>query len=281
MDDRTGRGEQNRKMKMDEGTNEGTRMPKAVIMAAGKGTRMLPLTKEVPKPLVEVAGKPFLSYLLMNIVSAGYRDIGIVAGYKIEKIERFIDEIRKPSSIFFRLFPDVFHDVSFTVLPQKEQRGTADAILSAKDFVGHDDFVALGGDNLWSPADLAAAGLKDDLNYIGGMVVDDPGRFGVLISDMSNEYLVEIKEKPRHFVGNLINTGLYRFKQEIFDALSDVSMSERKELELTDAITSLASRRRVKILKVNDYWIDFGSVGDIPKVEGFVKKVFSDTLNDS
>lgn len=232
---------------------------KAIVMAAGKGTRMLPLTKEIPKPLIKVNSRPFLDYLIENLVGAGFSQIGIVGGYRIEKLREYIKGLD--------------YDAEFTIIEQKEQKGTADALISAKDFAGDDSFVALGGDNLWSVADLKRIAKEDEDIYIAGVVVEEPEHFGVLLSDASGEYLDEISEKPRSFVGNLINTGLYKFTPEIFDALGKVSLSERGEMELTDALTLLAKDKKVKIMKLNDYWVDFGKLEDIPGVERFLREV--------
>src|SRR3989338_7913014 len=97
---------------------------KAVILAAGKGTRMLPLTKDIPKVLIKVNGKPFLYYLLKNLQLAGYDDFCIVAGYKMEKIKQFLEEFGFKAEI----------------AEQKEQLGTGHALMQAKEFCGKDEF---------------------------------------------------------------------------------------------------------------------------------------------
>jgi dTDP-glucose pyrophosphorylase len=233
---------------------------KAVIMAAGKGTRMLPLTKNIPKVLIEINGKPFLYYLLKNLQEAGYNDVGIVVGYKKEQ------------------FPDFLKKYGFkaTLIEQKEQKGTGHAVVQARDFTKDEDFIVLGGDNLWSPNDLEAMLKQDNLCYVAGIKVDNPQKYGVLVA--KNSGLVRIVEKPTKFVGNLINTGLYKFTPEIYQALEQVKESERGEYELTDAISLLAKQGKVKILKVKDYWIDLGSKEDIPKVEEEIKNVRNNRL---
>ena len=81
-----------------------------------------------------------------------------------------------------------------------------------------------------------------------------------------------MKEKPEEFVGNLINTALYKFTPEIFKALDKIKLSPRGEYELTDAITILSKRGKVKVIKVKDWWLDLGCKEDIPKIEEFLKK---------
>lgn len=227
---------------------------KAVIMAAGKGIRMLPLTETIPKVLVEINGKPFLYYILKNLQKAGYDDIGIIVGYKKEQ------------------FPDFLEKYGFkaTLIEQKQQKGTGHAVMQAKDFTKDENFVVLGGDNLWSPSDLEAMLKQDNFCYVAGIKVDNPKKYGVLVA--KNSGLVRIVEKPTKFVGNLINTGLYKFTPEIYQALEKIKESPRREYELTDAISLLAKQGKVKVIKVRDYWIDLGSKEDIPKVSEALKK---------
>jgi len=233
---------------------------KAVIMAAGKGTRMLPLTEKVPKVLVEINGKPFLYYVLKNLQKAGYDDIGIIVGYKKEQFPGFLER----------------YGFKATLIEQKEQKGTGHAVMQARDFTKDEDFIVLGGDNLWSPGDLESMLKKDNFCYVTGIKVDNPEKYGVLVA--KNDGLVRIVEKPAKFVGNLINTGLYKFTPDIYQALEQVKESERKEYELTDAISLLAKQGKVKIMKVKDYWIDLGSKEDIPKVEEEIKNVRNNRL---
>jgi len=226
---------------------------RAVVLAAGQGTRMLPLTKEIPKVLVEVNGKPFLYYLLKSLEKAKYKQICLVVGFKKEKILDFIEK----------------YNFKVAVVEQEKQKGTGDAVLQAEEFVGKKDFVVLGGDNLWSVSDLKSIGKKDSFNYVCGVEVNNPEKYGVLRTN--GRLLKEIIEKPQKFIGNLINTALYKFKSEIFPLLDKLKESPRGEIELTDAVSILAKKEKVKIIRANQ-WIDFGCPEDISKVELFLKK---------
>ena len=170
-------------------------------MAAGKGTRMLPLSATTNKVLIPVGGKPFLYHVLKRLERAGFDEIGIIVNYKKELVQSFIDE----------------HDWDVTIIDQQEPRGTGDAVRCARQFVGNEQFVVLGGDNLWSAADLQRMRIDDGFNYVMGKKHDHPEQYGVL--QTKGEYLVNIVEKPAKFVGDLINTGLYKFRPEIFSAL--------------------------------------------------------------
>lgn len=230
---------------------------KAVILAAGKGVRMLPLTRDKPKPLIEVDGKPFLMHLLERLHEAGFedKDIAIIVGYKGEKIEEFLAE----------------QNMDITVIQQPALIGTGDAVYHAREFVDEEDFMVIGGDNLFSANDLLRIQKEDEFCYVSGWEVEDPSRYGVL--ECKGERLIQIVEKPKEFVGNLINAGLYKFTPDIFEALEQIEISERGELELTDAISLLAEGGKVKVMMLQDYWLDLGKKDDIGKIEEFLKRL--------
>jgi len=228
---------------------------KTVILAGGQGIRLLPLTKDTPKVLIEIAGKPFLYYLLNNVIKAGLDDIAIVVNFKKEKIREFVKK----------------YDFKVTLLEQKERLGTADAINTAKNFVGDNNFVCVYGDNLFSVNDIKDMKIDDNLNYIAGIEHENPERYGILVADKNN-FLVLMLEKPKEFVGNLINAGLYKFTPNIFNAIKKIDKSPRGEYEINDAITLLAKEKKVKIKKLNDFWLDLGNKEDIISIESFVRK---------
>ena len=233
---------------------------KVVIAAAGKGTRMLHLTKNKSKHLIKVQKKPFLSYLLNNLLKAEYKEIILVIGYKGEKIKEFLKEYNSK-------------DCKIKVVNQfdildKDEYGTLCPLQCIKDMV-KENFLMVCGDNLYSPRDLKSFNIDDNYNYVAGFCHEYPEKYGVLVSD--NGFLKKIVEKPKEYVGNLVNTGLYKFTPEIFDKISMIKLSPRGEYELTDAITLLAKDRKVKIKKIQDYWLDFGNPSDILRVSNFLK----------
>jgi len=229
---------------------------KVVILAAGKGVRLQPLTNDVPKPLIEVNGKPFLYYLINELAKTGfdYSDIGIVVGYKRGKIEEFIKKYK----------------FSVTLIEQKEQLGTGHAVSAAKDFIGRDNFIVVMGDNLYLADDITKIKNDDDLCYVAGFHHSNPERFGILVVD--DDKLVRIIEKPKQLISDLINAGLYKFTPEIFEALKVIKKSERGEYELTDAITWLADKRKVMVVEI-ETWLDLGNADDIQNIEDFLKSM--------
>jgi bifunctional UDP-N-acetylglucosamine pyrophosphorylase/glucosamine-1-phosphate N-acetyltransferase len=232
---------------------------KVVIAAAGQGTRMLHLTKNKSKHLINVQKKPFLAYLLDNLLKAGYRDLILVVGYRADLFKKFLQKYGYKAKIVNQ----------YKILGGKEKEyGTLCPIKCVKDIIGRENFLALYGDNLYSVKDLRAFNINDNYNYVAGFLHKHPERYGVLISD--DGFLKKIIEKPKKFVGNLINTGLYKFTPEIFEKIPKVKKSPRGEYELTDAISLLAKERKVKVKKIQDYWIDFGNPADIIKFSRFL-----------
>ena len=226
---------------------------KAVILAAGKGVRMLPLTIDKPKVLIEINGKPFLWYVLENLKKAGVTEYAIIANHQIEKMREFLAQ----------------YGIQATLLHQPEPLGTADAVKQAQSFCGQDNFMIVSGDNLYSVEDLKAIQKKDTFCYIVGKEVEDWQRYGVLVVD--EEKLVKIVEKPTEFVGNLVNVGLYKCTADIWPALDKIGLSPRGEYEFTDALTILAKEGKVKVLKLQKYWLDLGCKEDVGRIGRFLK----------
>lgn len=234
---------------------------KVVIAAAGQGTRMLHLTKNKSKHLIKVRQKPFLAYLLDNILKAGYKELILVVGYEDEKMQEFLEKYNYKTTIVNQ----------FEILGGKEKiYGTACPLKSVEGVVKKEHFLFVCGDNLYSVKDLKAMNIGGKYNYVAGFYHKNPERYGVLITD--NGFLKKIVEKPKKFVGNLINTGLYKFTPEVFKKLPKIRKSPRGEYEITDVITLLAKEKKVKVKKIKDYWIDFGNPADIIKFSRFLKK---------
>lgn len=241
---------------------------KVVIAAAGQGTRMLELSKDKSKHLICVQNRPFLAYLMDNLVMAGYRDIILVVGFKKELMKDFKDEFlhhSKTKKIKIQIVDQ--HEI---LGPKEKEYGTACPIKCVKDIVGKENFIYVYGDNLFSVDDLKLMNIDDEFCYIAGLKQEHPEKYGVLIED-GDDFLEKIIEKPKKFVGDLINAGLYKFTPEVFDKISKIKKSPRGEYEITDVISLLAKERRVKIKKIKDYWHDFGNPEDVEKLSNFIK----------
>ncbi len=238
---------------------------KVVVSAAGQGTRMQELSRDKSKHLITVNNRPFLVYLLDNIFEAGYMDIMLVVGFRQDLITEFLQTYPAPVGATISTVNQ------FEILgPKEKEYGTACPLKCVKDFVGRDQFISLVGDNFYSVDDLASMNIDDSFCYVGGLKAEHPERFGVLIED--GELLQEIIEKPKEFVGDLINTSLYKFTPDVFEKLPLIKKSPRGEYEITDVLTLLAKDKKVKIKKLQDNWMDFGKQEDIKKFqEEFLK----------
>ncbi|MEK7080483.1 MAG: sugar phosphate nucleotidyltransferase [Patescibacteria group bacterium] len=239
---------------------------KVVIAAAGQGTRMLQLSENKSKHLIEVEKRPFLAYLLDNILKAGYKEIILVVGYREDMIRKFLKNYR---------FDGVDFDIKiinqFDILgPKEKEYGTACPIKCVKDLIKNENFISLVGDNFYTVEDLKLMNIDDNYNYVAGVQNDHPKNYGVLIED-GDDFLDGIVEKPKEFMGNLINTSLYKFTPEIFEKVFQIEKSERGEFEITDAISLLSKEKKVKVKKMKDFWMDFGRPEDVEKLSNFLE----------
>jgi len=229
----------------------------AVVLAAGKGTRLKPLTDDKPKVLVEVNGTPLIEDVFDNLIDAGATELIVVVGYKAEQIiDRYGDEYR---------------DIPITYAHQREQLGLAHAILQAEPHVDG-DFMLMLGDNVFrgNLADVTnrqqedradAAFLVEEVPY------EEASRYGVLDT---NEYgeVVEVVEKPDDPPSNLVMTGFYTFTPAIFHACHLVQPSDRGEYELPDAIDLLIqSGRTIDAIRLDGWRIDVGFPEDRDRAE--------------
>ncbi|MBI5398529.1 NTP transferase domain-containing protein [Candidatus Woesearchaeota archaeon] len=222
---------------------------KAVIFAAGKGTRMLPLTEHTNKVLIPVNGKPFLWYVIDTLQKAGVTDLGIVVSYKQDQIEKFLSQF----------------NIQATLIHQDQPLGTGHALKCAASFVGRGNFLVCPGDNLVSIADIKRVIGDAARPQLLGLRHEHPEHYGVL--QVENGLLKHVVEKPKQFIGDLINTGVYFFTNDIFTHLKNISRQASGEYYLTDAVTALAHVRPVRVLTIEGFWLDLGKPTDVPIVE--------------
>ena len=154
-------------------------------------------------------------------------------------------------------------------LKKEKEYGTACPLKCVRDFVKDEQFISLVGDNFYSANDLKSMNVEDGYCYVAGLENDHPERFGVLLRQ--GDFLQSIIEKPKEFIGNLINTSLYKFTPEVFKKLPLIDKSPRGEYEITDVITLLAKEKKVKVKIIKDNWMDFGNPTDIEKFSHFIK----------
>jgi dTDP-glucose pyrophosphorylase len=233
---------------------------KALVLAAGRGTRMNQLTDDAPKPLIEINGRTFLDYVIENITKTGIDDVGVVVGYRKEMIIESLKEKVNEKAASLKL----------TFIEQEEQLGTGHAVKMAREWSGGDEFIVLMGDNLYSSDDIRSISVSDGFCYVAGYEHKTPEKFGVLAT--SNGILESITEKPSVPPSNLINTGLYKFTPDIFNVLGSIGKSERGEYEITDAINILCREKKVRFVRLKDYWLNLGCPEDIPSIKKFLSE---------
>ena len=230
---------------------------KAVILVAGKGTRMEPLTSGCPKVMLQVANKPILEHILNSAIEAGIEGFVFITGYLEEQIKEYFGDGSK-------------WGVSIEYVQQKEQLGTANAIGCAKNYVDG-SFLVLNGDMLIGQEDLKALVSRTEEAIICVKEVENPSDFGVL--ETENNRVIRIIEKPKNPPTNLANAGIYLFRQSIFDFIDRTRASVRNEFEITDSIQMLIdSGAAVGYSPLEGRWIDIGYPWDLLKANEYLLK---------
>ncbi len=234
---------------------------KAVILAAGKGTRMRELTEDIPKPMLKVQGKPILGHIIDGLLSTGITEFCIITGWKAEVVEGHFGD----GSAF---------GAKITYARQLVQDGTGKAPEMAKEFIGDDAFLLTYGDILVKP-DTYAGMVKrfNEGDFSGVLTVtgsEDVTKGGILFFD-EDFCLQHLVEKPTaEQVEQLktdgwlkdgetawYNAGIYIFKPVLFDFTARLEKSPRGEYELTDAITGLLKEKhRLAGLEIAGRWVD-------------------------
>ena len=223
---------------------------KAVVLVAGKGTRMEPLTSDCPKVMLQVANKPILEHILNSAIQAGIEGFVFITGYLEQQIREYFGDGSK-------------WGVSIDYVQQKEQLGTANAIGYAKGHV-EEAFLVLNGDMLIGQEDLKTLLSRTEEAVICVKEVENPSDFGVL--EVENNKVVRIIEKPKNPPTNLANAGVYLFRESIFDFIDRTQASVRKEFEITDSIQMLIdSGAAVGYSPLEGRWIDIGYPWDLLK----------------
>ncbi|MCY3832929.1 MAG: glucose-1-phosphate thymidylyltransferase [Chloroflexi bacterium] len=220
---------------------------KALILAAGQGTRLRPVTLTMPKSLVPVANRWLINYAMDALKKAGLTDIGIVVN-------------SMDSPIVTNLGDGRLLGVNIEYIVQDEQLGLAHAIALCQAFVGDDPFTVFLGDNIFQDQMTGLltsfAASENEAAVVLGKV-PDPSRFG--IAQIDNGNIVRVVEKPQDPPSDLAIAGVYLFRSSIFDAISRIQPSGRNELEITDAIQVLINDgHHVASYQLNGWWIDAG-----------------------
>ena len=228
-------------------------MKKAVILAAGDSTRMLPLSVNQPKHLLPIAGNPLIFHTMEALEKAGIRELLVVYGYHAGKLREAVETQKWKMKISF--------------VDQKERKGTAHAAGYAKKFVGKDDAILMYGDVMVGPDSFE--GLIElhkkkafDLT-LSVKPIEDPSAYGVVkVSRGKAKILIE-KPEPEQMVSNLVNAGVYAVSNPIWEAIEKTELSSRGEYEITDSISMLIEKGKVGAYSLPSWWLDIGKPWDL------------------
>src|SRR5262245_32928479 len=245
---------------------------KAVILAAGKGTRMKELTSEVPKPMLRVQGKPILEHIIEGLLSAGIGEMCVITGWRAEVIENhFGDGSRRGAKIGYAR--------------QLVQDGTGKAPELAQEFVGPDSFLLTYGDILVKPevyrqmverfgqgsfSGLLTVTKGADVTKGGLNLFDEQFCLKRLIEKPSGAQLDQLRAEGGLKSGQPIyyNAGIYIFRPVLFDFTAKLSKSPRGEYELPDALNAMvAAGHRIAGLEIIGRWVDVRDPGVLEQLE--------------
>lgn len=237
---------------------------KGIILAAGKGTRLYPITKPVCKPLLPVYDKPMIYYPLAVLMEAGIKDILVIT--PPDDTKPFVDLLGDGSHL----------GIKIQYLEQKVQRGIADAFIIGKEFIGGDSVCLALGDNIfYGPffrRKLRMAASNGEGAVIFGYYVADPRAFGVVEFDPDGK-AVSIEEKPRHPKSNYIVPGLYFYDSSVVDIAANVQPSGRGELEITSVNEEYLKRGQLSVIPLGKEfsWFDAGNPDSLYEAAGQIR----------
>lgn len=244
---------------------------KGIILAAGRGSRLYPMTRPVCKPLLPVYDKPMIYYPLAVLMQAGIRDIMIIIPPSEE-------------GPFYRLLGNGSKwgvNISYEV--QEIPRGIADAFLVAEHFIGNDSVCLVLGDNIFHSPDIEqimsnAGNINQKGATVFGYYVEDPRAFGVVEFD-ENGNALSIEEKPRFPKSNYIIPGIYFYDNQVIEIAHSLKPSARGELEITDVNIEYLKRNELHVIKLDENftWLDAGTADNLLEAARAVKTVQNET----
>jgi bifunctional UDP-N-acetylglucosamine pyrophosphorylase/glucosamine-1-phosphate N-acetyltransferase len=223
---------------------------KGYILAAGEGLRMRPLTANIPKPLLPVAGRPFLEHNIEAMKEVGIKDLILLTGWRAQRIREHFGDGKE-------------FGVRIEYIEQKERLGTAHAIGMVKDMVDS-PFFCLYGDVVLTKESVKW--LVDHHKKVKGSVmalttVDDPRRYGSIITQ--DGVVKDIIEKPEVPETNTVNAGAYILDPAVFEAIAETKKSPRGEYEITDSFKILMKKAHIYTHLLKGEWIDVARPWDL------------------
>lgn len=248
---------------------------KGIVLAAGLGRNLHPLTLVTNKQLLTVYDKPMIYYPLHTLILAGIKDILLISTpHHVSMFKKLLGDGSK-----FKIH------LSYEI--QKKAIGPADAFAKGKKFIGKDACALIFGDNIFYGAGLVNK-LKqavknatvDKKMTLFCYPVKNPKRFGIVQLDKHNNP-INIEEKPKKPKSNLCVTGLYFYPSGVTSKLSKIKLSERNEYEITSLNNMYVANKQAKVIMLNKgyKWFDAGSFESLLKASDFVSKTKKRTRN--
>mgnify|MGYP006282397103 CR=1 FL=1 len=207
---------------------------KCVILAAGEGKRMHPLTYTRPKVMLPIANKPLLERNLVNAINAGLKEFIFIVSYKSEMVRNYFGNGER-------------WNVQIDYISQGEPKGTGHAIGLSEKFV--DDFIVLCGDTIFGEKDIKNIIKKK--NSMGLFKVENPREYGIV--ETKNDKVVKIYEKMNEPFTDVINAGIYHFSKNIFEFIKKTKKSLRGEYEITDSINMMAKKTDISSVMLKQW----------------------------
>jgi len=223
---------------------------KAIILAAGEGKRMRPLTLDKPKPMLEILGKPLLAHIIDELPEE-INELILIVGYKADIIKNYFGNSYKEKKVQYVI--------------QDKQEGTGHALKMCKAFIKEGEkFLVINADDLHDKKSIFES-LKYPLAILV-REVSDPGRFGTVLTNKTGKIL-GLEEKPAKPKSNLVVIGVYVLDSRIFSYIEDLEKHpELGEYFLTDAIHNMAKDVDIKAVK-SSFWAPIGYPEDLQKAE--------------
>jgi bifunctional UDP-N-acetylglucosamine pyrophosphorylase/glucosamine-1-phosphate N-acetyltransferase len=207
---------------------------KCVILAAGEGNRMHPLTYTRPKVMLPIGNKPLLERNLLNAVNAGIKEFIFIVSYKSEMVRNYFKDGKQ-------------WDIKIDYINQGEPQGTGHAIGIVEKFV--DDFIVLCGDTIFGEEDIK--NIVKMKNSIGLFKIENPKEYGIV--ETKNNKVIKIYEKMDEPFTDTINAGIYHFSKDIFEYIKKTKKSIRGEYEITDSINMMAKKINLNIVMLKQW----------------------------
>ncbi len=243
---------------------------KGIVLAAGKGSRLYPITKPVCKPLLPIYDKPMIYYPISVLLQAGIKEILVIIPPDEQEV---FEKLLGDGSSF---------GAKISYKEQHIQRGIADAFIIGREFIGDDSVCLALGDNIFYGTTLTeclkeAKAIKEGA-VIFGYYVEDPRAFGVVEFD-ENGKAISIEEKPQNPKSNYIVPGLYFYDNKVVDIAANIKPSARGELEITDINNAYLKQGNLNVVTLGEdfTWFDSGTADGLIDAGATIRKIQKST----